>query len=186
MVGLALICLWVGLSPVTMVSFSLQAAQTITGMTIPLGMEKIILDPLLKVISVLWIAVLVFAVLAVLRNFLLKARPVRETETWGCGYAMPSARMQYTASSFAAPVLKIFRTLLVFKVKTIKSNKHFPAQALLSSSVLDISEYLFFRPIFYWIKKFTRRLNWIQSGHTQRYLLYIFFFLLILLVWKLH
>jgi hydrogenase-4 component B len=186
MTGLAVICIWIGLFPVTMVSFSLQAVQAVTGMTIPFDMEQIVLAPLLKMISVLWIAVLIFTVLVVLRSLILKARPARGTETWGCGYAMPSSRMQYTASSFAEPILRIFRSLLVFKVKAIKSRKHFPAETPLSSSILDASEYLFFRPIFYWIKTFSRKLNWIQSGHTQRYLLYIFFFLLILLIWKLH
>lgn len=186
MVGLAVICAWIGLFPSMMVSFSLQAAQAIMGITVPLGMEETILDPLLKVTSVLWIAVFIFAILFILKKSLLKTRPVRETETWSCGYAMPSSRMQYTASSFAAPVLRIFRTLLVFQIKTPKPKKHFPAETSLSSSVLDASEYLFFRPILYLIKKLSRKLNWIQSGHTQRYLLYIFFFLLTLLIWKLH
>ena len=168
-----------------MVSFSIQAAQTVTGMPVPFGLEKIILDPLLKAINVLFVAVMIFAVLAFLRKSLLKSRLVRATETWGCGYAMPSARMQYTASSFARPILRIFKSLLVFKVRTQKTKQYFPAETPLSSSVLDASEHLFFRPVLYWIKRFSRRLNWIQSGDTQRYLLYIFFFLLFLLIWKL-
>jgi len=186
MVGLAAICVWIGLFPAVMVSFSLKTAQTVTGIPVPAGLEKLILNPLLKAISVLFTAVIIFAVLVALRKFLLKARPVRETETWGCGYALPSARMQYTASSFAEPILRIFRTLLVFKVKTGKLKKHFPAETHLSSSVLDVSENMFFRPLLYWIRELSGRLNWIQSGSTQRYLLYILFFLLILLIWKLN
>src|SRR5438067_1498749 len=32
--------------------------------------------------------------------------------TWDCGYARPTARMQYTASSFAQIVVRLFRSVL--------------------------------------------------------------------------
>jgi hydrogenase-4 component B len=184
MVGLAAICIWEGLFPGRMVAFSLQAAQSVTGMVMPL-LAKGIFNPLSAAIFVLLIGVIIYVVLSVLRNFLLRGRPLRQTETWGCGYAQTSPRMQYTASSFAEPMLRICRTLLVFKVQTVKLKKYFPAGTQLNSSVLDASEYLFIRPMLSWIKTFSGKFNWIQSGHTQRYLLYIFFFLLILLAWKL-
>jgi hypothetical protein len=34
--------------------------------------------------------------------------PVAATTTWGCGYALPTPRMAYTASSFAAPLVGAF------------------------------------------------------------------------------
>ena len=185
MVVLAAICLWVGLAPISMVFFSLQAAQTITGMPIPFIMEETIQNPLLAVRGTLMIVLGILAVLFILRKIFLKPYPLKQTETWGCGYTMISPRMQYTASSFAEPILRIFRSFLVFKIEIAQLKKYFPAETRLSSHVLDASEYLFFRPVLNWFKKFSRKLNWIQGGHTQRYLLYIFFFLLILLIWKL-
>ena len=185
MVLLAAVCLWVGLSPVMMVSFALQGTQAITGMPVPSVMQEAIINPLVTATKVLSIGVMIFVILAFLRKVFLNAYPVRQTETWGCGFMAYSPRAQYTASSFAKPILKIFRTILIFRVHTIFLKKYFPTETPLSSSVADASEDLFFRPIFYLIKKISRKLKWIQSGHTQKYLLYIFFFLLFLLIWKL-
>ena len=39
-------------------------------------------------------------------------RSVTASVTWDCGYARPTARMQYTASSFAQPLTTLFRWLL--------------------------------------------------------------------------
>ena len=33
-----------------------------------------------------------------------------DAATWGCGYPTPTPRMAYTASSFAAPLLTVFRS----------------------------------------------------------------------------
>ncbi len=185
MILLAAICVWVGLFPVAMVSFAFLGAQATTGLLIPSVMQETVINPLLMVTKVLSIGVLIFAILSFLRKMLLSAYPALKTETWGCGFAASSPRVQYTASSFAKPILKIFRTILVDRINTTFLKKYFPAKESLSSSVVDASEDLLFRPIFYSIKKSSRRLKWIQSGHTQKYLLYIFFFLLFLLMWKL-
>jgi len=85
--------------------------------------------------------------------------------------------MQYTASSFARPILNIFRSILFFKVEATRPKGYFPTEAKLSSNVKDASQDLFFRPLFYAIKRFSRKLKWIQSGHTQIYILYILFYL---------
>ena len=36
-------------------------------------------------------------------------RPVGAADTWDCGYVRPTARMQYTAASFAQPLLDALR-----------------------------------------------------------------------------
>lgn len=45
------------------------------------------------------------------RFVVLRRRPIRHGPTWGCGYPEPTARMQYTASSFAAPSISMFGAL---------------------------------------------------------------------------
>lgn len=47
-------------------------------------------------------------VLGVARYALGRRRPMRAGVTWGCGYHAPNPRMQYTASSFAAPLVTVF------------------------------------------------------------------------------
>ena len=59
------------------------------------------------------LALLAAVALAVLaRRLLLRGRTVTAAPTWGCGYAAPSPRMQYTASSFAQPLVDLFRPVL--------------------------------------------------------------------------
>jgi formate hydrogenlyase subunit 3/multisubunit Na+/H+ antiporter MnhD subunit len=185
MTFLAGICVWGGLFPLTMVSFAFQGAQAIAGFPVPLMLEQTITYPLLVTTQVLFAGVIIFVILAFLRECALRAHSVRLAETWVCGYSNVSARMQYTASSFARPILMIFRAASMFKIKIMTPAQYFPAPMELSSSVKDASEHLFFRPVFYLIKMISRRLKWIQSGHTQNYILYILFLLVFLLIWKL-
>ena len=57
---------------------------------------------------IFWVVMVVTALLIAWRRWLLAGRRVEEGLTWDCGYAQPSARMQYTAASFAEPVLAPF------------------------------------------------------------------------------
>src|SRR5207247_1713880 len=56
--------------------------------------------------------------LVLLRRALGRRADAAPVATWGCGYSPPNARMQYTASSFAAPVVSIFSGLLHARAKT--------------------------------------------------------------------
>jgi len=186
MVLLAVLCLWVGLFPTTMVNFALQGAQVLTGVPTPWALKAAIINPLLLATRVLSFGIIIFVILALLRRFLVRSHPVYLAETWGCGYTKLSSRVQYTASSFAKPILKIFRSILFYKVEALRPKGYFPTEGKLGSSLKDAAESLFFRPLFIIIKRFSRKLKWIQSGHTQIYILYILFLLVILLAWKLH
>jgi formate hydrogenlyase subunit 3/multisubunit Na+/H+ antiporter MnhD subunit len=186
MVLLAAICLWAGLFPANMVYYAFQATQAITGMPVPFVLKEAVINQLFLATRVLLFGGIVFVVLVLLRKFLTRGYKINLTETWTCGYTKVTSRMQYTASSFAKPILKIFRSVLFFKVETVSPKGYFPTNTKLSSSVKDASQDLFFRPLFYVIKRFSRKLKWIQSGHTQTYILYILFLLVILLIWKLH
>ena len=130
-----------------MVYYALQGAQAITGMPVPFALKEAIINPLLLATRVLSLGIIIFVILALLRRFLVRHYPVNLTETWGCGYAKSLSRMQYTASSFAKPILKIFRSILFFKVEAVRPKGYFPTEGKLSSSVKDASEYLFFRPL---------------------------------------
>ena len=156
------LCLWIGLFPGTMVSFSLGAAAMICGAKATVLSEQTILNPIVTVILVLLILIGTMAVLALLKMTSMKFLPVETAPTWACGYSTPSPRMQYTASSFAQPILQIFRNV----------------------SGAEFSENFIFRPVFQFIKALSAKLKIIQNGYTQWYLLYIFVFLLILLIWK--
>ncbi len=178
------ICVWIGIFPGIMVSFALGAASTIPSFSISPAMERAVISPLVTAVLVFIILMTIMAALVLLKRVAMRSLPVERAPTWGCGYSAPTPRMQYSASSFAEPILRNFRNVLGYAVKGSKPAGYFPAGGKLSSHVVEASEDLLFRPVFQWIKFLTAKLKIIQCGYTQVYLLYIFIFLLALLVWK--
>jgi len=132
--------------------------------------------------TVLFLALL--AVLVLLRRNLLARRRVEAGVTWGCGYAQPTARMQYTASSFAQPLMGLFRPLLGTKKKVMPPRGIFPPEAALKTVTPDISHEEMYRPMFERCEAWLSQLRWLQHGNVQLYVLYIAVTLIILLVWK--
>ena len=179
------ICVWIGLFPRRDgVVWLGRRPATMTSSPISSATEGVIIAPLLTAVLVLSILMGTIAVLTLLKRTAMKFLPVEKAPTWGCGYAMPTSRMQYTAASFAQPLLEIFRNVLGYRVKGDKPKDISPKEGKVSSRVTEAAEDLFFRPAFEFIKSLSVKLKVIQCGYTQWYLLYIFIFLLILLVWK--
>ncbi len=123
--------------------------------------------------------------LIVLRRRLLAGRSVTKTGTWDCGYARPTARMQYTASSFAQPLINLFRMFLRTKNHISAPKGIFPAESSLHTDTPDAGQAYVFHPAFTGLKFFLSRFHWLQHGRVQLYVLYIALTLWILLVWKL-
>lgn len=184
MAALGGICLWIGLFPAVMVSFALRAAAAMTSFPISSSMERMIAAPLLTVVLALSIFIGVMAVLTLLKRIAVKSLPVERAQTWGCGYPAPTSRMQYTAASFADPLLQIFRDVSGYRVQGNRPKGYFPEEGEVSSRVTDAAEDFVFRPAFALIQRVSAKLKVIQYGYTQLYLLYIFIFLLIVLIWK--
>ena len=123
--------------------------------------------------------------LALLRGKLLARRPVGQVGTWDCGYAAPSARMQYTASSFAQPITTLFRRMLGQQTHVQPVEGLFPREAKLAGHATDIFLHRVFGPIFTTINFVCMHLRWLQHGRLQLYVLYIALTLVILFIWKL-
>jgi formate hydrogenlyase subunit 3/multisubunit Na+/H+ antiporter MnhD subunit len=68
----------------------------------------------------------------------LRAMPVHETGTWDCGYAAPTVRMQYTASSFAETVVELFSWALRPDTHSPGIKGLFPARPRFHSHVPDV------------------------------------------------
>ncbi|HPK53421.1 MAG TPA: hypothetical protein PK114_03110, partial [Smithellaceae bacterium] len=124
------------------------------------------------------------AALAGLRLYLLSGRTVGKTVTWDCGYAAPSAQMQYTASSFAQPVIELFQFFLRTKKHLVIPDTYFPSAANFASHTPDIGRELIYTPVFTGIKKLFLRMKIVQEGRIHIYVLYIVVTLLVLLFWN--
>jgi len=124
-------------------------------------------------------------ILVLLRRRLLAGRSVTQSGTWDCGYQRPTARMQYTSSSFAQPLVDLFRGLLRPRRDAAPIVELFPTAAHLQTHVGDLFTDRLIAPAFRRVREVLSRLRWIQHGRVQWYVLYIALTLLVLLVWKL-
>ncbi len=123
--------------------------------------------------------------LAFLRLMLFRGRVPGKTLTWDCGFAAPSPRMQYTASSFAQPITNMFRRALDIKTRGSLPAGLFPENASFGTHAGDAARRYFFDPLFRSVDRAMGWLRWIQEGRVQVYVLYITVTLLVLLLFAL-
>lgn len=128
---------------------------------------------------------LLLATLALLlgaRRLLLKGREVRQGLTWDCGYAAPSARMQYTSSSFAAPLVGLFGFALRSERHLDAVHGDFPRSAAVRTHTADWLLERLFAPFVQAASAAVRPMRRLQGGHLNLYILYIFVTIIALLV----
>ena len=183
MLVLAALCLGIGLAagfavrglePVVALFAGAAAAAEATRWTFPFSAGAILLGLLALV-----------AALVVLRRRLLAGRPMRETVTWDCGYAAPAARMQYTATGYAQPLVQGAGAILRTKNEIQSPQGVFPVAATFRSETPDVAQGSLFDPAFQWAAKGLGRLRWLQQGRVHLYILYIVVTLMVLLAWAL-
>ena len=122
-------------------------------------------------------------ILAVVRVMLLAGREKGVTGTWDCGYARPTARMQYTASSYAQPITWFFSHVLRTKRDLEPPVGLFPDEGSLHTNTPDVSMRYGFRPAFAFINWLLSKLQWIQHGYVNFYIMQIALTIIVLLIW---
>jgi NADH:ubiquinone oxidoreductase subunit 5 (subunit L)/multisubunit Na+/H+ antiporter MnhA subunit len=117
-----------------------------------------------------------------LRWLLTRRAPgIRHVPTWGCGYARPAPRMQYTATSFAEPITRIFQPLLRGRIESdLPAQAVWPEAASWRSSTPDRALAGMYEPIFKSVERALLRLRGLQQGRVSTYLLYIVLTVLVL------
>ena len=165
--GLAVACVILGLAPVVAVPCVLRVGALITHL--PGGLDA----PAVRQVaaSAAWVGMLGGSVLALTalifgaRHRLSRRAPVEVAPTWGCGYPAVTPRMQYTASSFAAPLVGAYGR--ASGVRVHRDQAHFatePVDLVLDGVVLTA-----------WgqIRALSRQLRPLQQGRLHAYLLYV-------------
>jgi formate hydrogenlyase subunit 3/multisubunit Na+/H+ antiporter MnhD subunit len=159
---------WLGMSFVGAVALEL-AGPNATGMP-PSALEGA------SSISILALGtILVTAALWGARRIAMRRRTTRREATWACGYDAVTARMQYTASSFAAPLISVFGSMS--GVRTERSTAALHTRAL--DLVLDGAAL----PLWGAMRRAALRLRAAQHGRLHVYLLYVMGALLALLAY---
>ena len=139
----------------------------------------------LAIVSVVDVS-LVIALIAVSVAFRVQLRrsAVRRAVTWGCGYARPTSRMQYTSSSFAQMLVRLFAAVLWPAVSLPRVTTLFPAVGAFHSEVADPTLERIVRPVFRAGAWLCSRLRMLQRGSIQVNLLYVVLALVVLLLWR--
>ena len=113
-----------------------------------------------------------------------RARGAASSETWGCGYARPSARMQYTGSSFAEMLTLRFGWAFFPRARLKPPQGPFPRHAAFGShvpdTVLDVALVPSMKTAS-WAAEHVRRL---QRAQVQGQALLVGLTLLALLAWR--
>lgn len=118
LVWLAGACVIIGLLPALALPPVLRAGSVLAGGLSPDAIRVAAAANGAVTVFVLVLAAGIAVAWAALRALAGGPRAHASVDTWACGYAVPpTARMQYTASSFAAPVLTLFRPIAGVSVR---------------------------------------------------------------------
>jgi hydrogenase-4 component B len=191
----ALTCLGLGVLPTFMINWMDPIAQELTGGSIaasasgfgwmwltPIAAGRASYSAPIAFIGILTVVVVVY--------LLLHARPsaIHRAPLWDCGFEKVTARMQYTATSFAMPLRRIFGFLFSIKehVKQLPPDTHpaFPERLHYHLRVRDRFWNWLYQPVVdasFWL---SRRIGRMQHGRIQVYLIYSFVTILVLLIFS--
>ena len=122
------------------------------------------------------------AAAALVRSRILRRRDVRRSVTWDCGYAAPSPRMQYTASSFSEPVLEPFVVLTRASITFRRPQGYFPGEARYEE-IVDEAGSTALTSLGAFTAEMLSRVTALQLGRIQIYLLYMLITLIAVLLW---
>lgn len=179
MAVLALLCVVIGLAPMLVAPVLdplLAAWSPEPGLVAP-GLGRLAPLTAISALSLALVA-LVAAVGAVLAR---RARTSPQTGTWDCGYAEPTSRMQYTATSFAQMIVGMFGWVLRPHVQEPRVEGLFPQPSRAHSHVDEVVLDRMLVPLGRRVERWFAWFHQFQQGLTQHYVLYILVAVLLLL-----
>lgn len=136
--------------------------------------------------AALLIALVGVMVLVVLVNQALAQRRARRVDAWGCGRDVLTPRMQYTATSFAEPLQRVFADVLRpqsdVEVTHESESRYYEQSLLYENRVVDVLESRGYRPLITAVLRAGRGARGLQNGSIHRYLAFGFVALVVILV----
>jgi formate hydrogenlyase subunit 3/multisubunit Na+/H+ antiporter MnhD subunit len=191
----SLTCLALGVFPTFMIKWLDPLAEDLVGGTIaasasgfgwmwltPIAAERASYSAPIAFLGILSVVIITY--------LMLHSRPgaIRRAPLWDCGFEKVTNRMQYTATSFAMPIRRIFGYLFSIKehVKQVPPATHpaFPERLHYHLRVRDRFWMWIYQPVVnasFWL---SRRIGRLQQGRIQIYLIYSFVTILVLLIFS--
>jgi hydrogenase-4 component B len=169
MLALAVVCLTIGLAPVLFwpaISRAVEAWH-------PAWASAEAPAPLLTLGTVHLGLALLLITAGVLLWRKVRANGLRRSLTWDCGYAAPTAKMQYSSGSFAGLAAGWFAWVLR-PVRTLRRPRtHFPANAVRLERTPETVLERVIIPVGGMIMQVSSAVRRLQHGHLQSYILYV-------------
>ena len=191
----SLSCLALGVLPTVVIQWMDPLAEMLVGGTIaasasgfgwmwltPVAAERASYSAPIAFLGILAVVIITYV--------LLHARPgaIHRVPLWDCGFEKITSRMQYTATSFAMPLRRIFGYLFSIKehVRQLPPATHpaFPERLTYHLRVRDRFWMWIYQPVVdasFWL---SRRIGRMQHGRIQIYLIYSFLTILVLLIFS--
>ncbi len=177
---LSLVCALIGLAP-GVVAFPLTSA--VLGYQSSLEGQRLSALVPFGWVSLLAVGLLVSAVLAA--GYLRRraaGQPAAVSGTWGCGYLRPTARMQYSASSFGAMLVGWFSGVLCPEEHRKEVAGLFPEPGKFESHLPETVLERIYLPLLEYLHVKSAPVRKLQHGKLNIYIFYTFLTLVVLLV----
>ncbi|MBK5273926.1 MAG: hydrogenase [Desulfuromonadales bacterium] len=185
MVLLAAGCLVAGLAPVLLVRLVTPAVALYGDLAAPVIAKVTSLVPIVPLTIANILLVSLFLVIGTAYLLRLRRLPRSRGATWGCGYLEPTARMQYTGTSFSEMAINVLGAIVAPNRRKPRLAAAFPPagtrfQYTVTETVLD----RILTPIFEVVGLAFSYLRRVQHGQLHIYVLYIFATLCVLMFWR--
>jgi hydrogenase-4 component B len=129
---------------------------------------------------------ILFALIPLVMKILRVNQKLRVSDSWGCGRVGQTPRMEYTATSFAEPLRRVFAELYrpskELSVDFHPDSKYFVQSIEYKSDIRPWFEEFIYDPLLNKIREWSHRVRQLQSGSLHGYLAYLFIMLGLLLV----
>ncbi len=169
------------LAPVTqsLVDGHMPAQGTLSWlMIIPVSESRSSYDGML-----VFVFIALSALLSVYAIHRLASHALRRAPAWDCGYPDPSPFTQYTASSFAQPIRRVFGAVVFGARERVEMPPPGdPSPAVLHVELHDPVWDFFYAPVAFAANFMAERLNHLQFLTIRRYLMLVFVLLILLLL----
>lgn len=151
------------------------------------GLELLPFDVLLDPVSLSVLSVVLLAVVVVISVVSARRAPRRNVDiVWACGAAELTPRMQYTATSYAEPLTRVFDDALQqtrdVDVTHTDESRYLVARVSFSQQLADVFDTRLYQPIIRGVERLGYLGSWLQNGDIHRYLFYSFLGLIAVLV----
>ncbi|MCL4504404.1 MAG: hydrogenase 4 subunit B [Chloroflexi bacterium] len=140
-------------------------------------------------ISPTWIALgllILLVLVPLVMRFMRVNRKLRVGDTWGCGRIGQTPRMEYTATSFAEPLRRVFAELYrptkELSIDFHPESKYFVKSIKYSSRITPLFDRVLYDPLLRLVQRISRQVRRIQAGSLHLYLMYVAVILILLLI----